>query len=305
MRLTIVGAGAIGTVLGLALGPHCELSVLARPGRRAEQLAAQGLCVYERGMRKRTPVRVAVSAAELPSADVVVLAVKSYDTLHALADAAPLLCETGVLLCLQNGLGNVERAVERFGAGRVLYGGTSQGAYLDPQGAVHRMGEGRWRLAALESNARNSAQELVALFTKAGLLAELVDDWRRAAWEKAAINAVINPLTALLDAENERVLAPDLSPFVYALCQETAQVLRLEGLAQSASQLVAAVRDTAARTAHNRSSMRADFVSGRPLELDAINGEILRRAQAAGLVLPYHSFLVELLCERAQARTDR
>ena len=260
------------------------------------------LSVFERGVRKRTPLRMALSAAELPSPDVVVLAVKSYDTEAALDSLMPLMEKGQALVSLQNGLGNVERAVARFGESRVIYGGTSQGAYLDAQGALHRMGDGVWRLSALTGATREVAQALLALMSRAGLMTEYVEEWQSAAWQKAAINAVINPLTALLNAENERILAPDLLPFVYALCQETAQVLRLEGLSQSASELVAATTETAKRTAHNRSSMRADFLAGRALELDAINGEILRRAERAGLVLPYHSFLVEVLREHAAAR---
>ena len=84
------------------------------------------------------------------------------------------------LLCLQNGLGNCEQAAARFGAERVLYGGTSQGAYLDRNGVLQRMGEGRWRLAAIGADADAVAfvQDLVSLFARAGLQAEEVGDWR-------------------------------------------------------------------------------------------------------------------------------
>ena len=304
MRVVIIGAGAIGTTLGLALAGRVELAFLLRPGPRAVQLHAQGLCVLEKGRKRRLEVPLATTPHELPPPELVVLCVKSYDTAAALDSAAPLMAAGAKLLCLQNGLGNCEQAAARFGAERVLYGGTSQGAYLDRNGVLQRMGEGRWRLAAIGADADAVAfvQDLVSLFARAGLQAEEVGDWRRAAWEKAAVNAVINPLTALLNAANECILKPDLLPFVYALCQETALVFKQEGLEQSASELVAMTLDTAQRTAHNRSSMRADFIAGRPLELEAINGEILRRGQAAGLSLPSHTFVLELLREHAAAR---
>lgn len=106
----------------------------------------------------------------------------------------------------------------------------------------------------------------------------------RALWRKLAVNAAINPLTALHGVLNGEVLArADLADLARQLCEEVAVVAAASGRRLTAQEAWAAVTEAAERTAGNRSSMLQDMKGGRPLELQAINGAVVEEAEVTAL----------------------
>lgn len=120
-------------------------------------------------------------------------------------------------------------------------------------------------------------------------------------WHKLVANAVINPLTALHDVANGRLLEdPALAAQAQRLAEEADLVLhRLDPHWPGHS--LARVREVMRATAGNTSSMRADTQRGAVTEIDAINGWLLRQAQALGLALPAHREIVAAIRARHPA----
>ncbi|MEM7220726.1 MAG: 2-dehydropantoate 2-reductase [Pseudomonadota bacterium] len=276
MRITVVGCGALGSLFAVRLGAlgH-NVQVLQRAGARFESLRRAGLELIEADASvSRVPIAaIGASGSRLAPARLVIVLVKSYAT-RELRDLPAALAADGVVLTLQNGLGNAEWLASEVGAKRLLAGTTTSGAYRDANGCVHWGGDGKTVIGPWAS-AADDASWVVTLLRDAGFDASRVDDPRAALWQKLALNAMTNPLTALLGQPNGALAehAP-LEPLMRALAAEAAAAAARSDLQLVPDELWAAQRQNLATTARNVSSMLQDVRAGRPTEIESILGPI-------------------------------
>ena len=111
-------------------------------------------------------------------------------------------------------------------------------------------------------------------------------------WRKLAINAAINPLTALLRCTNGE-LAGDPADRVRRLCTEISAVARAAGMGRAVESLENVVFEVIHNTADNRSSMLQDVEAGRPTEIDYITGWLVEQANRLGMDVPANAALLE------------
>ena len=204
-RVLVAGAGALGSVFGgfLRLAGY-DVTLLGRDPH-LDAIGARGLRIDGLwGEHRATDFGLAVNTAAAHGPfDVVLLAVKSYDTGVMAPAVAPLLAADGVVISLQNGLGNAEVIAAHVGATRVLAARVIFGAELLVPGHVRvtvyadpvlvGAWDGRCDVR-LDAQARWWAEQLAA----AGIPAAYCDDIRAALWGKVLYNAALNPLGALL-----------------------------------------------------------------------------------------------------------
>ncbi len=248
-------------------------------------------------------MRVALRASADPRAfadrDAVIVAVKSYATRAALAPLRGVLPPHALVVSVQNGLDNDLAAREALPGARFVSGSTSQGAIALGPGRVRPIGRGVTTFAR-DERAAPTSDELAAAFAAAGLDARVVDDAAPLLWRKLVVNAAINPLGALARRTNGDVVSdPDLVPLARALVAEAVAVAASAGVAVDDpwTMVQAAGRASAA----NRNSMLQDLDAGRPTEIDAISGALLRRAAAHGIAVPLTETVARLV--RARERS--
>jgi 2-dehydropantoate 2-reductase len=217
--------------------------------------------------------------------------VKAWQTGRAAQQLKECLPESGLIVTLQNGLGNREILCENLGQQRVLLGVTTVGASLLGPGQVQMGGEGS---TSLEAHPRSG--EVSALLRSAGMQAQIVPDANSLVWGKLVINAAINPLTALLSVPNGVLLErPAARLALAALARETAGVATALGIHLPFVDPVASVEDVARRTAGNRSSMLQDVKRGATTEIDAICGAVVRAGEEHGVSVPFNWTMWQLV----------
>ncbi len=242
---------------------------------RASTLAKSGIRLV--GEQGEIVARPSVTTHIPAGQDLIVVLVKSYATKELrLPPEAPVLT-------LQNGLGNVETLCAMVGSARVLAGTTYEAATHLENGRVRHVASGVTRLGPWTSCASDGALQALE---KAGFTVELTDAPGQTLWEKAAINAGINPLTALLNVPNGQLLEiPEARQLMRDLVVEAVKVASTEGYRFEQS-LVEKAEEVCQATAENLSSMLQDVRAGRKTEIEALSGEVLRRGQDAGLPTP-------------------
>ncbi|RME76678.1 MAG: 2-dehydropantoate 2-reductase [Planctomycetota bacterium] len=258
-RVGVVGPGALGTAL-------------------AGVLRSGGLEVVVRGRGER-------GAGGRPL-DLVLLCTKSHDVEGALETAAPLVGPETLVATLQNGIGSFERVLARFGPERAVAGATTEAACRDERGELRHTARGRTRLAPAGPLALQRLERCVPALRRAGLDVEIAPDPVALVWSKLIVAAAILPVTALLGLPNGAIAGPGPAAQLAAqAAREAARVAVVSGTMESTPAHAACerVREVASRTANNRSSMLCDLEAGRRTEIDAISGEVARRAQALGL----------------------
>ncbi len=283
----------MGCLFGARLTPHADVTLI---GRWPEQIAALRRnplrLVSDRG-DEAIALCVTDDVETVAPVDVALIVTKSPKTAAAGEGAARILKPDGLAISLQNGVGNLEILAGLLGEDRVALGVTTQGAAIEAPGRLRLGGSGLTVLATRPAIAPQ-VNALADLFARAGLEIQVAEDVSALVWGKLAVNAAINPLTALLRVPNGRLLESDWARQVMRLAaQEVAAVAAALGI--RLDDPAARAEDVARQTAHNRSSMLQDIQRGAHTEIDAICGAVVRAGQAAGIETPANQMLYNLI----------
>ena len=296
MRLAIVGCGALASIFAAHLAPRTELVMLGHWPAQLSRLGLHGLTmIHPAGNRSSHQFAVSDDPRAITTADVALVLVKSYQTERAAREIAMFLAADGLAVTLQNGLGNVELLAKFLGADRVTQGVTALGATMLEPGLVRFAGRGPTHMARSKVSSK-ILSELVQGMNDSGLSSSLANDLDSLVWGKLAINAGINPLTALLRVPNG-FLATN-TPACELMCaaaEETAAVARALNIALPYPHASQRVIEVALATAENRSSMLQDVLRGSETEIDSISGAVAKYGSSSGVPTPVNDELCRLV----------
>jgi 2-dehydropantoate 2-reductase len=292
--IAVVGAGAIGSYYGARLAlAGTDVRFLLR-GDLAH-VRAHGLTLREKDARRHlAPVAAFATTAEIGPVDLVIVALKTTANPELSGLLPPLLDAGTTVLTLQNGLGNEELIARIAGADRVCGGLCYIGVTREAPGEIvgyHT--PGRMTLGEWQGPASPRLRAIAELFAGAGVTVRVVDSLAEARWQKLIWNVPFNGLAiARGGITTDRLLAdPAIAAEVRPLMDEIALAARHFGYAVPEEFIQAQIDVTPTMGAYQPSSL-VDFLAGREVEVEAIWGEPLRRAQAAGLDLPRLAALV-------------
>ncbi|MFQ6372170.1 ketopantoate reductase family protein [Shewanella sp. YIC-542] len=301
MNIAILGAGAIGQLLAHQLAKAgAAPTLLLKAGKPCSASQSFG-CLTPEGESLQTFSQCTLDApaSAFTHCRLLLVTLKAYqvlDALQALLPKLPLGCH---ILLLHNGLGPHSKLQPRLDGRGLSLGTTSQGALRLGPHQIRHTGKGLTQLGHFAGPAL--ADNDKALLLRAIPGSEWLADILPALWGKLAVNAAINPLTALDDVPNGRLAEAAYQPTIDAIIHELVQVAAKEGLQLQAHALLKRVRDVIELTADNSSSMRQDLLHGRPSEIDAINGYLVQLAQRHGLELPINQKLTRQIKQREAA----
>ena len=297
MEILIIGAGAMGGLFGALLAPHAAVSLFTTNGEHAQVIQRDGLTLTGMdGLVRRTEVRALTDPAQYGGqADLILICTKARSTDAAARTAHGLLARDGLVLTLQNGLGNLERIAAVVGPARASAGITAQAATLLAPGRVRHAGSGPTVLAALPGQDQRIAA-IAELFNRAGIETRITDDVDALLWSKLIVNVGINALTALLRVPNG-VLAevPECEQLMAEAVAEAVAVARSLNIRLAYEEQWDRVRQVCILTAANRASMLQDILRGAPTEIDGINGAVVVKGGEAGVPTPVNLLLTRLI----------
>lgn len=294
----MVGTGAMASLLAARLARSgAALVTLAGTWREAlVAIATHGVLVEEDGRRWSVPVATALLLDTLGPAEVVLVLVKSHRTRAVAEAAAQAMAPGGLVVTLQNGLGNREALEAAAGASCVAVGVATLGATLLAPGRVRSV-PGQVTLGTDAATAER-VERLAALLRTSGIETELSGDIDRLVWRKLAANCAINPLTALHRVPNGSLLdAPGLRDTLVAAAREVGAVAAARGIDLGMDPADLAL-EVARATAANRSSMLQDLGRGAPTEIEALNGAVVREGRRLGVPTPVNEALWRQVAQR-------
>lgn len=268
MRIGIIGGGSMGLLFASYLSERHRVTLYTRTEEQASVINYEGLHLFVKGEKRKVDVTSKAIIAGISDEELILVAVKQYH----LPQILPVIEALHVpLLFLQNGYGHISY-LEQLESTSIYVGVVEHGALKLEQNSVEHTGFGLTRVAAFKGE-----------FDQLRFLDERIDsfpfvksdDYHTMLIDKLIVNAVINPLTALLGVENGRLIS---NSFYYqmfqALFAEIATVLELP----NEEETFRYVKSVCLKTADNRSSMLKDIESGRETEVDAILGFVISEA---------------------------
>lgn len=281
MRWHILGLGSIGSLSALRLLenghqisalPRTPNGVLSRTLKRSQQPSTT----------------ITVPCIDQEPIEYLLITVKAAVTDLALTPWLKRLSHSATIVCLQNGMGTLEKI--RFpDNATVLYATTTDGVWRDAD-QINVVAENTTYIGAVNNI---SPPDWLSTLTPhwPGLIWH--HDIQQALWLKLSINAVINPLTALQQCQNGELL--DNGPRQRAMRELADEIdqLCLTLLDDWPADTYARCCAVAQQTAQNTSSMCADVQAGRVTEINYINGFLLRRAAEHDMVLTHNAAVTE------------
>jgi 2-dehydropantoate 2-reductase len=278
MMATIVGCGALGSLLAARLiEGGIQVQAFQRKGVQLEALKHNGITIEgDRTGTKRNFQLAAVSddPCDLKPSRLIIVLVKSYST-EEIYPVKEILEKDGIVLTLQNGLGNPEILVTMFGEEKVAAGVDTYGAYRISPGVIGWGGDGYIILGPWKS--RMNMTWVSDLLKSAGLNVDYVEDPRPAIWKKLTINAMVNTTAALTRMSNGEMLAnPSALELMNELGQEAIKAAKRAGVHLDFDDIWAMHMENLERTAANKPSMLQDIEARRQTEIDSISGGVLK-----------------------------
>lgn len=301
MRFAILGSGAVGGYYGakLARAGH-DVSFIAR-GAHLAAIRAAGLAVRSPALGDFV---VRAAAHEDPGAvgpvDVVVVAVKAYDNTTALPLAAPLLGPDTAILTLQNGVDSTREIAALYGEPAVIGGTTYVATALAAPGVIEQTGTHR-RIVFGEvfgdlPRLSPRVERLGAALAEADIQAEPVADGRVPIWEKFIFLVALSGFTGAARLPIGPVWADPVTRRQFlAASREIEALARREGVNVAADVVDRIDGYVAGIPGSMRSSLLIDLCQGKRIEVEALQGAVVRRAAAAGLPVPVVETLYALL----------
>lgn len=276
--ILLIGPGAIGSLMAWSLQDHATIKVYAHR-------AGLSLPGYVESDGESHRLRWSLTES-LEGIDAVLVCCKATQVERA---TLPLIAQLSqcpwLILC--NGLGPQAWLSQQL-PGRVLWASTTEGAGHFGQRVRHTgVGETRVGSPAAYPACEKTERWGRKLTRQSGPLEwHWEPDITAVLWRKLAINAVINPITAVQHCRNGALTEPEWREEIEVLCAEIQQIARASGV-QLPADLADRVVMVATATGRNRSSMLTDIEAGRETEVDSILGPLLFAADRHGLAAPH------------------
>jgi 2-dehydropantoate 2-reductase len=306
LRIAIVGSGAIGSYYGAKLA-HGGKNVHFLMRGDLGEIRRCGLCVRGKGENFRVAkVDCYDSTEEIGPCDLVLIAVKATSNADLVDLVPPLLHQRTVLLTLQNGLGNEEFLAAHFGAERILGGLCFICLNRISRTVVERYDYGDIVIGEYGRAPHSRTQAIALGLKRCDVKCGVVEDLALERWRKLVWNIPFNGLSILAGGiDTAAILADkDLLRSTRALMDEVIAAANKCGHQLERAAADEQMRRTETMGAYKPSTL-IDFENGKALEVEAIWGEPLRRAAAAGAPTPQLQILYSLLKSLERGRQGK
>lgn len=295
-RIAVVGSGAIGSYYGGKLAAAgLDVHFLVRGD--LSEIRQKGLHIIGEGENVHlTEVKCSNSTEKIGPCDLVLIAVKTISNPALQKLLFPLLHDGTLLLTLQNGLGNEELLARHFGAERVLGGLCFICLTRTSRIRIERADHGHISIGEFNRAPLPRTHDIAALFQAGGVHCSVVQNLGLERWRKLVWNIPFNGLSILAGEIDTAAILRDehLSATTLAVMEEVIDAARRCGYPLETSTAAEQMKRTETMGPYRPSTL-LDFQADRPLEIEAIWGEPLRRAQAAGAQTPRLQMLYSLL----------
>jgi 2-dehydropantoate 2-reductase len=301
--IAIVGSGALGLYYGARLArAGADVSFLARSD--LDVLRTRGIAVKATDGDFALPsVKAAGTPEEIGPVDLVIITLKATANDQLARILPPLIHANTVVINLQNGLGVDEPVAAVVGAERTLGGLCFICANRIAPGVAECTMPGHVVIGEFAGELQPRTRAVTDWFVRADVQAEIGESLVEARWRKLVWNVPFNGLSVVYGGMTTDVIleSPEREAEVWALMREVQAAAAAYGFKIPEDFVTLQVERTRPMGPYKPSTM-LDYLAGRPLELEPIWGEPLRRARAKGVETPRLAALYERLLPLAAGR---
>ncbi len=306
MKIAVMGSGGVGGFFGGRLAnAGYDVSFIAR-GKHLAAMREHGLTIENPPQDNIhvANVRATDDPASIGPVDLVIVAVKLWDTEAAAKQIRPLVGPHTAVLSLQNGVIKDDILRREFGEQAVMGGVCYVATNISRPGTIHQTGTMQRIVVGEYGGGRSRrAAELHAAFVKAGVTAELSEDVTKSIWEKyvflVALSATTTSMRSTLGPIRKN---PQTRAFFLDLMREAVAVGRAHGVALPADYAESRLPFADSLPATMTSSMHHDLERGNRLEVEWLSGGVVKLGEEKGVPTPCNRAVCDILALQASGQ---
>jgi 2-dehydropantoate 2-reductase len=299
--IAIMGAGAIGSVIGGMLARHGHNVTLIGRQPHIDEISKNGLHIKGIWGEHTVSNLNAVTSPPDEYQDIVFLTVKAFDTATAAREALSIVGPDTTIVSMQNGLGNVETLAGIAGKDKTVGAMAIFGVVVLAPGSVQVTSIASETLVGeIYGGLTPRAEALAWMIDRAGIPARASDNIMREIWHKVLFNIALNPLSSIFQSTYGQIADnPHTRRLIKEMISEAFRVTKATGMdlgMDSPDEYLEILwKQKLPPTRDHRSSMLQDIIRGKRTEIDYINGKVVELGVRYGIETPYNSAVVMMV----------
>lgn len=298
MKIGIIGVGAVGGYFGAKLANAGVDVTFIGTSRTVQMVYHNGLYVksFQGDIHVKEP-KIYHAFEAIKDVDVVLFCVKSYLTESLAKALEPRLNKNAIIVSMQNGIENEKILADVFGAERVIGSVVFISSQLERPGYINHLGFGKVVFGELNGEMTPRVENLKQLFLESEIPADTTDNIQKELWKKLILNAAYNGYTGLAEGSLKYFYdVPEAVEMFYKTLKEGQMLAGLEGYNITDEEIAKIMQVTKSEGFLNfKTSTLQDLEKGKPLEIDAIQGILLKIAEKHNVDAPLNKFLYSIL----------
>ena len=298
MKILIFGTGGVGGYFGGRLARAGQDVTFIARGEHLQAIRTTGLRVDSGdGDFVIDPARATDDVSEVGETDLVVLGVKAWQVPEAARAIKPIVGPNTTVLPLQNGVEAVPQLVEELGAQKVVGGLCRIVSFVVEPGHIRHAGfTPSIIIGELDNQRTDRIVNIEQVFKRAGLEITIAADIQVALWMKFLFIASFSGVGAMANAPAGVVRGdPKWRTQILKAMEEIYTLAHARGINLPPDSIDTVMRAVDALPEDATSSMQRDIAAGKPSELEAQNGAVVRMAHETGIAVPTHTMIYETL----------
>lgn len=294
-RVLLFGAGAVGGYFGALLSMVVPVDFVAR-GRKLEVFQDKGLTLEHALTAEKTVYKINAVNEPAGKYDLIIIAVKSKDTPVAAEACKSALADNGIVLSLQNGVGNIPELVKVFGEEHVVGAVVNSGLSTPQAGVVKYVPHPVITAGGLSSRSKSFESSIVRLFIQAGIDCRTTEDIHKSLWTKLIWNISFNTLSALMMAKCGELLKDANSlNLMQSIARETVQAALYNGVKLDDDIIERTFRLDSKYEDYKTSALQ-DVEANRAPELEPLLSPVVSLHKAGKISAPHSQAVYDLVC---------
>ena len=296
MKIAIIGAGAMGSIYGGHLSLNNDVYLIDTNETIINYINENGLTLDEDGKSNIYKPKAVTNSKEMPAMDLVILFVKSLYSRAALEGNKNIIGKDTYLMTLQNGSGHEDILEEFVDKSYIIIGTTEDNGAVLGAGHIRRGGVGNTNIGMLIDDNAGFLNQVKSAFDCCGFNVKIHNNIQQLIWNKLFTNVSLSAVTGILQVKIGYIRSNEYAwNMTKALIHEAVEVANKLGLDADEEKITQDVENVTVKSPEGITSICADLCAGRKTEVDTISGSVVRAANKAGIKVPTHEFVVNMI----------
>ncbi len=288
MKIGVMGTGGVGGYFGALLAKAGQDIHFVARGKHLQVIEEEGLRIISNGKTFTVNIHATSEPHEIGPVDLLLFCVKSYDTESAARLIEPMIEESTIILTIQNGIDNIEKLAKYYELTQLMAGTTFIESMITSPGViVHKGPPGRIIFGELDGYISDRGKEIEKIFLDAGIDVKFTDRIQQVLWEKFLFICGVHGVGTVSRSSIGQVLAcPETRELLIGIMREVEAVARKRGVDLPDDIVDRSMQLAESYDRRFRPSMLRDLEWKRPIEIEALNGLVVKLGKELGVSTP-------------------